>query len=210
MPTALIWGASGGIGAALVRTLKQAGWRVFAAARDTSRVPAEADDVLAFDVHDRGTLRDVNFALASESDGVELVVYAVGSLRADKLTDLAADDWATVLSSNLTGAYLAASHSVSLLNESGHMVFIGAYIDHVILPKMGAYAVAKAGLDPLVGVLRKEHRKRRFTLVRPGAVDTAFWEHAPFRKPPDSKPPEAVARAILEHHNAGTQGDLNL
>lgn len=207
---ALIWGASGGIGAALVTTLKDAGWRVFAAGRNTANIPASADKALRFDAGNLATFRDVNFAVARESEGVDLVVYAAGNLRAAQFKQMSQDDWQTVITGNLTGAFLAANHSLSVMTATAHMVFIGAYIDHLILPKMGAYAVAKAGLDPLAAVLQKENRKMRFTVVRPGAVDTDFWDDAPFRKPADAKPPSVVAEAILAHHNAGTRGDLNL
>jgi NAD(P)-dependent dehydrogenase (short-subunit alcohol dehydrogenase family) len=75
---------------------------------------------------------------------------------------------------------------------------------------MGAYAVAKAAIEPLVAVLRKENRKMRFTIVRPGAVDTDLWNNAPFKKPADVKTPQSVARAILDHYQSGEAGDLNL
>ncbi len=90
------------------------------------------------------------------------------------------------------------------------MMFMGAYVDHVVLPKMAAYAVAKAGLETMVAVLRKENRKHKFTVVRPGAVDTPFWEKAPFKKPADAKSPEAVAQAIVAHYRTGENTDLNL
>jgi short-subunit dehydrogenase len=90
------------------------------------------------------------------------------------------------------------------------MLFMGAYVDHVTLPKMAAYAVAKAGLETMVTVLRKENRKHKFSVIRPGAVDTPFWENAPFKKPVDAKSPETVARAILAHYQAGQNSDLDL
>lgn len=56
MANVLIWGASGGIGQALVRLFKQEGWRVFAAARDTTCIPDQADFTYRFDVAAPGTL----------------------------------------------------------------------------------------------------------------------------------------------------------
>lgn len=210
VPEALVYGASGGIGSALVRLLKTEGWRVFAAAREPERIPAEADAKLVFDTDDLAALRETSFKLAQETEGLDLVVYAAGSLRADLFAKLSTEDWSNVLSTNLTGAFAAATHSLDLMSSQGHMVFIGAYVDHLLLPKMAAYAAAKAGLEPMVEILRKEQRKLRFTIVRPGAVDTAFWEHAPFRKPDNAKSPQVVAQAILDHHLSGTLGDLNL
>ena len=88
-------------------------------------------------------------------------------------------------------------------------VFIGAYIDHLILPKMGAYAVAKAAIEPLVAVLRKENPKLRFTIVRPGAVDTDLWNNAPFKKPASAKTPICCIRDSGSS-SVWRSGDLNL
>ncbi len=210
MPDALIWGASGGIGSALVKALKRRGWRVLAAARSISNLPAEADVTVHFDADQPVTFRQAGLELVHGTEGIDLAVYAAGTLRADLLRKQDADDWAMTVASNLTGAYLAASHSVHLLNEGGQFVVIGAYVDHLVLPKMGAYAAAKAGLDPMIAILRKEQRKHRFTIVRPGAVNTPFWDNAPFNIPGDAKSPEQVAEAIIEHHLSGGEGDLDL
>ncbi len=210
MTSALIWGASGGIGQALVRTLKQNGWRVYAAARDTSRIPPQADFSYSFDAMQPATISEVQLLAAQDSDGMDLVVYAAGNLRPELLKNASLDDWSAVIQANLTGAFLVAGKSLYLLREGGHMMFLGAYVDHVTLPKMASYAVAKAGLETMVSVLRKENRRHRFSVVRPGAVDTPFWASAPFKKPSDAKSPEAVAAAILAHYRAGTNDDLNL
>jgi len=210
MPEALIWGASGGIGRALVSLLKDNDWRVFAVARDTSRIPAEADFDADFDAADSNRIDQVAMQVAQETEGLDLVVYAAGGLEADRLKDMSAQAWSEVMSSNLTGAFEAAGPSLNLLNEGGHMMFIGAYIDHLILPKMGAYAAAKAGLETFVDVLAKENRRYKFTLVRPGAVDTPFWKNAPFKLPSDAKPPSEVANAMFARFQDGESGDLNL
>jgi 3-oxoacyl-[acyl-carrier protein] reductase len=207
---ALIWGASGGIGQALVRLFKQEGWRVFAAARDVSRIPDGADFTYRFDVTQPVTINETQLLVAQDSRGLDLVVYAVGDLRPDLLKNTDPDDWSAVMHANLTGAFLIASKSLYLLNEGRHMMFLGAYVDHVMLPKMAVYAVAKAGLETMVTVLRKENRKHKFSVVRPGAVDTPFWDKAPFKKSVDAKSPEVVARAILAHYLAGENSDLNL
>ena len=207
---ALIWGASGGIGRALVRTLKSQGWQTFAAARNLSRIPTEADAMYHFDATVPGTINEAQLLIAEDSQGLDLIVYAAGNLRTELLAKTASEDWLAVMNANLTGAFLTATRSLYMLKEGGHMMFMGAYVDHVTLPKMAAYAAAKAGLETMVAVLRKENRRHRFSMVRPGAVDTSFWEKAPFRKPADAKSPEAVAQAILAHYHAGINGDLNL
>lgn len=210
MANALIWGASGSIGRALVRVLKENDWQVFAAARDAARIPDEADFTYHFDAALPATISETQLLVAQDSQGLDLFVYAAGDLRPDLLKNTGLDDWAAVIDANLTGAFLAASSSLYLLHDAGHMMFMGAYVDHVTLPKMASYAVAKAGLETMVDVLRKENRKHRFSVIRPGAVDTAFWDNVPFKKPADAKSPETIAQASLEHYNKGENSDLNL
>ena len=210
MPDALIWGAAGGMGQALVNQLNSAGWRVFAASRDKEAIPDGVYERYRFDATDFTTVRDIAVDLAHQTTGLDLWVYSAGELRADILSKMGPESWSAVLDSNLNGAFLTISQTVHLIKEGGQATFIGAYVDHLILPKMGAYAAAKAGLEPMINVLQKENRKVNFTLVKPGPVATDFWKNAPFRMPANAKSPEIVAQAIVTQFENGQQGILAL
>lgn len=210
MPNALIWGASGGMGQSLVRLLKQHDWQVFAAARSTTQVPDGADAIYEFDASDEFSIQQTMRLVGQEVESLDLVVYTAGSLAYEKLDRMDSDSWRATIDSNLNGAFYAAHNSLPVMPKGAHMVFIGVYANHIRLPKMGAYAVAKAGLDELVTLLAKENRRHNFTIVRPGAVDTDFWEQVAFSKPDDIKSPDVVAEAILNHISADKSGALEL
>lgn len=210
MATAMIWGASGGIGQALVAGFKGRDWRVIAVARDASRIPPEADLSVEFEANSPAAIATAIHAAAMETDAIDCCVYAAGSLAYNKVSDMTDENWYATLHSNLTGAFLVAQHSLPLLRQGGSMLFIGAYVEHLQLPKMAAYAAAKAGLAELVNVLAKENRRHRFAVVRPGAVDTPFWQQVSFKMPADAKAPQVVAEAIVDYASAGTTGDINL
>lgn len=210
MPEAVIWGASGGIGGALVKLLKTNGWRVFAAARDESRIPAEADHVVSFEAGSPATIREAALVIAHETQGIDLMVYAAGGISAETLDKFDLAHWAAVMDANLNGAMLATQVSLNLLKEGGQVMYLGAYVDKITLPKFGAYAAAKAGLETMAAVMQKENRKLRFTVVRPGAVDTPFWAHIPFNLPKGAAQPEAIATAMLTHYRNGGGGLLDL
>jgi NAD(P)-dependent dehydrogenase (short-subunit alcohol dehydrogenase family) len=210
MPDALIWGASGGIGQALVRQLKNDDWRVFTASRDIESIPEGVYDSYRFDATNYEAIREIAVDLAHQTSGLDLWVYAAGGLQSDLLRKMSPNAWSAVLDSNLTGAFLTISQTLHLIKEGGQAAFIGAYVDHLILPKMGAYAVAKAGLEPMVKVLQKENRKMNFTLVKPGAVATNFWKNVPFRMPADAKSPDIVAQAIVAQYENRRRGILAL
>ena len=210
MPDALVWGASGGMGQALVNELSGSGWRVFAASRDKEAIPNGVFERYRFDATDHSAIREIAVDLAHQTSGLDLWVYAAGGLQADLLSKMSPNAWSAVIDSNLNGAFLAISQTIHLIKAGGQATFIGAYIEHLILPKMGAYAVAKAGLEPMINVLQKENRKINFTLVKPGAVATDFWKSVPFRMPADAKSPDLVAQAIITQFKNGQRGILSL
>jgi NAD(P)-dependent dehydrogenase (short-subunit alcohol dehydrogenase family) len=210
MPEAIIWGASGGIGAALVQTLKGAGWRVLAAARRVERVPTNADYTINFDASDEFSIKNAAMSLAIEANTPDLYVYAAGGIYADLSEQVQTVAWLQTLHANVSGALYTTRASLPLMREGAHLFYIGAYIDHLMLPKFGPYAAAKAALEAWVGVLAKEHRKHKFTVVPPGAVATDFWQDAPIRLPKDAKAPAIVAQAILDRYISGETGALNL
>jgi NADP-dependent 3-hydroxy acid dehydrogenase YdfG len=210
MPDALIWGASGGIGSALATLLKVRGWRVFAAARDERKIPAGMDESYSFNAADPYTFDAVSMSVAQASDGLDLAVYAAGGLIAQTMDSLEARAWRDVMDANLNGVWLAAKASAHTLREGGHFMVLGAHVDKITLPRFGAYAAAKAGLEPILAILAKEHRKLKFTLVRPGAVDTPFWANVPFKLPAGAAQPSAVAEAILAHYEDGGAGTLDV
>lgn len=210
MPTAVIWGASGGIGSALARGLAAQGWTVIGAARDAGRIPADAAGRFEFDAGDDYSIRQAAYGIAQMADAVDLVVYAAGAMRAATVETFSPADWTAILDANLNGAARAAAASIPLLREGGALVLIGAYVEKITLPRFAAYAAAKAGVAVLAEVLAKENRKLKVTLVRPGAVDTPFWANVPFKLPAGALSADAVAAAISEHCAAGRAGTLDL
>jgi len=209
MPQTLIWGASGGIGSALVRLFKSEGWRVYAAARTVDRAPAEADQVIAFDAGSEFSIQQGAMQVAQDGGVIDAMLYAAGGLVAAPIEKLDRDDWKATLDANLNGAYLTAKASLDLLQPGGQMLFLGAYVEKITLPRMAAYAAAKSALEVMVTVLQKEHRRLKIGLVRLPAVDTPFWNSVPFNLPAGALQPDAVARRVVDHLRAGG-GSLDL
>jgi NAD(P)-dependent dehydrogenase (short-subunit alcohol dehydrogenase family) len=114
------------------------------------------------------------------------------------------------LDANLNGAYLAIHYSLPLLAPQAHIFFLGAISERMRLPRLSAYAAAKAGLEAFAEALRKEQRKRRVTVVRPVAVDTPFWDKVPFNLPPHPLQPDDVAQRILAAYHERHKGPLDL
>lgn len=210
MADALVWGASGGIGSALVRQLAGQGWRVFAAARDERRIPPEAHWSGAFDATDDHGFDAVAYTVGMESAGLDLVIYAAGLMLSARLDQIASTAWQEIQEVNLWGALRAVQVSRPLVTENAVFVAVGAQVPKILLPQFGAYAAAKAGLEAAFAILAKEQRDHTFIVARPGAVDTAFWTNVPFRVPAGAQQPETVAAQILELILSGKSGAFDL
>lgn len=212
MKNALLWGASGGIGRALTRHLTQAGWTVFAVSHHTTapEVAALTPHTYEADVTDTHAVQAVVQAVAMEAGQVQLFIYAVGDITSRPVADMAYADWQRMLNANLTGPFLTVQAALPALAPDAHLVLLGAVSERLRLPGLSAYAAAKAGLEAFAEALRKELRGRKVTLVRPGAVDTPFWERVPFSKPKHIATPEKLAEKILEAYTAGHSGQLDL
>jgi len=210
MPTAFIWGASGGIGRALVQRLVTDGWTVGAASRHPGDLAGLTEHHFEADVTDPFAVGQAVLAAAQELPPIELWVYAAGDILASPVAETTPAAWERILGANLTGAYLTAQQSLPLLAERAHLFLLGAYSERLQVPGLSAYAAAKAGLEAFAATLAKEQRKQRVTVVRPGAVDTPLWEKVPLRLPRTAMTPAELAQRILDAYHAGTTGTLDL
>jgi NAD(P)-dependent dehydrogenase (short-subunit alcohol dehydrogenase family) len=206
----MIWGASGGIGRALVSQLTNADWSVVAVTHQPTNLEDVTPHVLEADV---ASAYEVELAITSASqmvDEIELWIYAAGDITSAKVADMLPDAWQRILDANLTGAFLTTHYSLPLLATEAHLIYLGAISERLRLPGLAAYAAAKVGLEAFAEALAKEERKRRITVARPGAVATPLWEKVPLRLPAAALSPEAAAQQILEAHQQGHKGVLNL
>jgi NAD(P)-dependent dehydrogenase (short-subunit alcohol dehydrogenase family) len=206
----MVWGANGGIGRALVEKLIQEGWSVWAVARHPSDLEALTPHTLQADVSNVRAVQQAVLAAGTAGAQIDLWAYAAGDIEAVTVAEMQPDTWQRILDANLRGAYLAIHYSLPLLTEKAHVFFLGAVSERMRLPRLSAYAAAKAGLEAFAEALRKEQRGRRVTVVRPGAVDTPFWAKVPFKLPPHAPPPAKVAEAILIAYGERHKGPLDL
>ncbi|MFO7662083.1 MAG: SDR family NAD(P)-dependent oxidoreductase [Chloroflexota bacterium] len=210
MKTAMIWGANGGIGRALLETLRIGGWNTVAFSRHEEAVQSMATHSIYSDIADSFSVQKAVQAAAYEVTDVNLWIYSAGDIIAAPVEEMNPETWRRIMDANLNGAYLAAHHSMPLLASDAHLFFIGAINERLRLPGLSAYAAAKAGLEAFGEALRKEQRKRSVTVVRPVAVDTPLWSKVPMRMPKDAPPASKLADKILSAYEEGHSGLLDL
>ena len=207
---ALVWGAGGGIGRAIAEKLTADGWQVIAISRHPDADHGSAAVSLEADVADPFSIQRAVMAAGQEAGEAGLFVYAAGDITSEPVGKMAPDTFRRIIDANLFGAYATLHHSLPLLTAGAPLVFIGAVSERLRLPGLSAYVAAKAGLEAFTEALRKEERRRRVILVRPGAVNTGFWQKVPFRMPANALSPQQVAEKVVAAVDGGHEGNLDL
>jgi NAD(P)-dependent dehydrogenase (short-subunit alcohol dehydrogenase family) len=196
---ALVTGASRGIGAAVARSLADAGARVIRVSRT---LPRERDGRfldLSCDLTEAPQVDNLATRVLG-ADGVPaIVVNCAGGFLLQTLERTTAADFDAQLALNLRGAFLLARAFLPAMRDAADGVFIniGSVADHTGFPENAAYAASKYGLRGLHETLATEYRGTgvRLTLVSPGATDTTIWDPFAPEHRPGFPPRKAMLRA---------------
>jgi NADP-dependent 3-hydroxy acid dehydrogenase YdfG len=177
--TALVTGASSGIGAATVRSLAAAGFATVAAARRLERLEKLAGEVsgraLRLDVTDDESIAELAEALP---DLDVLVNNAGGALGLQPVAEADEDQWRVMYETNVMGVMRVTKALLPALERSGdaHVVVIGSVAGVEVYPGGGGYTAAKHAAHAVTETLRLEllGKPIRVTEIAPGMVETEF------------------------------------
>jgi NAD(P)-dependent dehydrogenase (short-subunit alcohol dehydrogenase family) len=177
---ALVIGATGGVGAALVRTLGAAGWRLALAARGEERLAALAAELDApcfpFDATDPAATTTAVGQAAEALGGLDGVAHCVGSILLKPAHLTTDEEWADTIHTNLTSAFhvLRASAKRMIRDRGGSIVLVSSAAARMGLANHEAIAAAKAGVEGLALAAAASYATRgvRVNVVAPGLVDT--------------------------------------
>ncbi|MGZ4620167.1 MAG: SDR family NAD(P)-dependent oxidoreductase [Frankiaceae bacterium] len=176
--TAVVTGASSGIGAATARRLSELGFDVVLGARRLDRVRRIATEcggrALQLDVTDADSVA----AFAAEvGDCRVLVNNAGGALGLRPIEDADVDEWRRMYETNVLGTVRMTKSLLPQLEAAGgHVVVVGSIAGVEVYPGGGGYTAAKHAEDSLARTLRLEllGRPVRVSQVMPGMVNTEF------------------------------------
>ena len=212
--TAVVTGASRGIGAAVASALAAAGARVALLARSESllnelalRIGARTLPVIC-DVTDAGSVaRAADLVREQFGSAPDILVNNAGLFQIKPIADIEPEEFAETIQTNLVAPFFIIRQFLPAMysRSTGDIVTIGSSADRNIFPGNGAYAASKFGARAFHEVLRAETRSTgvRATLVSPSGVDTGLWDNVRFMDS-DASPdrtrmiqPAAVADAVL-------------
>lgn len=199
--TALVTGASGGIGAAIARRLDARGAAVVLSGRRREILDSLAADLgqATVVVAELGTAEAAR-TLAKAAGDIDIIVNNAGVVDDSLALRLGDDQWQRVIDLNLSSAF----HLVQPLlrgmirRRHGRIINITSVVGHAGNPGQANYAAAKAGLAGMTRSLALEVAGRGITVncVAPGFIDTAMTDQLP----------ESLRDSILDRIPAGRLG----
>jgi NADP-dependent 3-hydroxy acid dehydrogenase YdfG len=201
--SAIVTGASSGIGAAIVAALRSEGVRVVGGSRRADLI--DADIGLELDVTDPASCEwFVTEAVRELGGGLDVLVNGAGlALGRDPFDDSTEDDERMVLETNVNGLIRMTRLCLPHLRDGGHIVNLGSIAGRQAYPNAALYVASKFAVRGFTYALREDllGRPIRITTVDPGLVETNF-SRVRFRGD------EEQARAVYEGVEAMQPDDI--
>jgi len=183
--TAIITGASGGIGAGLVEGFLKDGYNVVATSREANRKLTASGGLILLtgDIGNLQTATDAVNAAIDNFGTIGVLVNVAGIFLTKPFIDFTIEDFNVLVSTNLLGFFYMTQHVVKemLKQKSGCVVTISAALaDRPIAGENGSISMmTKGGLNAATQNLAVEYAKEniRFNAVAPGEVDTPMHQN---------------------------------
>jgi NADP-dependent 3-hydroxy acid dehydrogenase YdfG len=212
--TAVVTGASRGIGAGIAAALAAEGVRVVMLARNEAKLKERSRSLkgsipIACDVTKPEAVEKAAKRIVAEINGApDILVNNAGIFGVSMVEETSTEFFIETINTNVVGPFLLVRSFLGEMKKrkTGHIVTIGSVADRTIYTGNAAYSAAKFGARAIHEVLRAELRGTgvRATLVSPAATDTEIWNTVsvtdPGGKPHSKRPmldPEDVVRAVM-------------
>jgi 3-oxoacyl-[acyl-carrier protein] reductase len=186
--TALVTGATGGIGGAIARTFHKQGATVAVSGRQTDKLEKLAAElgsrvhVVACDLGDRAAVGDLVDAAIAKLGRLDILVNNAGLTKDNLLMVMKDEQWDEVIAVNLTATFVlmraAARAMMRAKTGYGRIVNISSVSGVMGNPGQGNYAASKAGMIGMSKSLAREVASRGITVncVAPGFISTAMTD----------------------------------
>ncbi|WP_283632219.1 SDR family oxidoreductase [Mycolicibacterium poriferae] len=207
MPTAMITGASGGLGSALADALAPT-HTLLLAGRPSPRLDAVAERLGAttwpMDLADPDSLAAVVEPIVE----LDVLIHNAGVAYPGRVAETSVDEWRSSMAVNVIGAVALTLELLPALRAAqGHVVFINSGSGINPSPGLASYSASKFALRGFAGSLRADEPSLRVTSIHPGRIATAMQEDLVAYEGRDYDPdqflsPQTVARVTADAVNA--------
>ena len=220
--TALITGASQGIGAQIARTFHAAGANVVlnhpgfdstgvdadAIASELNAIRPDSATVIAADVSQPDQVEAMMATIREKRGGLDFLINNAAIIKDRTVSKMSLEEWDAVLEVNLSGVFYCCKYALEVMRDGGAIVSFGSIAAIQGFFGQANYASAKAGVQAMMRVLSREAARRqiRVNAVAPGVIETSMAATIPesvreemMKNIPLSRfgQPEEVANTVL-------------
>ena len=212
--TALVTGASSGIGRACCERLAGNGWQVVGASR--TALPTTPWKQLTVDVREDGSIDRAVAEVLRARGRLDALVHCAGISYAGSVEDLGIDEAKAQFETNYFGSVRAIRAVLPSMREAraGRIVIVGSIGGRMGLPFLGHYSATKFALDGLIEALRLEIAPFgiQASILHPGDIRTRIIEHETRGRSTGASSPysaafEAVTRIYKQNVDNGPMPD---
>ena len=204
--TAIVTGASGGIGAGLVEGFLKEDYNVVATSREANRNLNTSGRLVLLegDIGKQQTAADAVEAAIKNFGSIDVLVNNAGIFLTKPFIDFTTEDFDALVSTNLLGFFFITQRTVKemLKQKSGCVVSITAALaDRPIAGENGSISmITKGGLNSATQNLAVEYAKDgiRFNAVAPGEVDTPMHQNDPKDSTSQSPVKKATVKDVVD------------
>ena len=188
-PTALITGATSGIGAATAKHFAKNGINLILCGRRQERLDALKNELqqlvevhtLTFDVRNKKDVENAINDLPEAFQHIDILINNAGNAHGlDPIQDGSTDDWDAMLDINVKGLLYVSDRIIPkmIAQNSGHIINIGSTAGKEVYPKGNVYCASKHAVDAINQGMRIDLNgyNIRVGAVNPGMVETEFSE----------------------------------
>ncbi len=188
MATALITGASKGIGKATAQAFAKAGWDLLLVARSETKLLKVSEELKplgikvffkSIDLTDPDQIPKGINELLSHGLTPAVLINNAGSALTGELFTMSLKDWNWLIQLNLTSVFQICSLIVPVMRKEGGLVInVSSHAARNAFPEWGSYCVSKAALESFTKCLDVEEKKNgvRSCTLTLGSVDSQLWE----------------------------------
>lgn len=206
--TAIVTGASSGIGAEFSKALADKGVTVYGMARRKSRLD-EVKKVIGdnfisveLDVTNRKEVESWVDHEFEDSDTVDILVNNAGFGKFGSIDELPVEDWEGMLNTNLSGIFYLTRLVVPMMKKNPevcHIVNIASVAGLIGNPQISGYNATKFGVRGMSEALMKELRPHgiKVSCFYPGSISTEFFSHSGGSTHPNMMSPSDVAHTLI-------------
>lgn len=184
---ALVTGASGGIGSAVVRKLAAEGYELavhYAGNRDAAESLANEVNtaggraiVVGGDVADDTAMQAMFDQIEQTFGGIDVVINTAGVMVLAPIVDYDLDTFDRVIRTNVRGTFVVSQQAARRVRSGGAIINFSTTVTRTQFPNYGPYVASKAAVEGLTLILARELRGRDITVnaVAPGPTATALF-----------------------------------